>query len=53
MCSCAYDYITVEADTDIYSQQCVHKIHKSCFQKDTLKMQQCDRNNEMPVLYKK
>lgn len=23
MCSCAYDYITVEADTDIYSQQCV------------------------------
>lgn len=23
MCSCAYDYITVEADADIYSQQCV------------------------------
>lgn len=51
-CSCAYDYIRVETDTYLLSAMCVHQTHKSRFQKHRLKMQQCYRNIEVPVLYK-
>lgn len=51
MCSCAYDNIGVETDTDIYSQHGVcTKLRSLVF--SNVDMQQRYRNNEMPVFYK-